>query len=378
MRAWLRKWWPVLKVLLAVAIVAAVGREFARDLQSPELRQRPLRLEWFAHEIVTLKLSENAKLTPRPLRLEWLVGSGALYLLGLGFSAFFWILLLRSLGQRPFAPAAVRAYYLGHLGKYLPGKAWALLMRATLVQGPGVRLGVAAMTSLYEVLTTMTAGVLLAALILPLQLPDTHPATGLPVLRRLLTLEVPDTSAVDRRGILLLIGILLCAVGIPILPAVYNRIVQRLTVRFRQADAAPLPHLGTLAMVKGLCLTAIGWLFMGASLWAACQAVLDQPQSWSWDTWFRYTAFLALAYVAGFVILVAPSGLGVREFFLTLFLVSEIRPLLPPGDSEATAIVVLIVLLLRLAWTAAEVVMASVVYWLPRDPNSRPLSCQTG
>jgi uncharacterized membrane protein YbhN (UPF0104 family) len=348
MRAWIRKWWPVLKALLAVAIVAAVGRQFARDLQSPELWQRSI-------------------------RLEWLVVSGALYLLGLGCSALFWYRLLRSLGQQPFAPAAVRAYYLGHLGKYLPGKAWALLMRATLVQGHGVRLGVAAMTSLYEVLTTMSAGVLLAALILPFQLPDTPPGTSLPVLRRLLTLEVPDTSAVDRRGILLLIGVLLCAVGIPILPGVFNRIVKRLTQRFRQADAAPLPHVGTAVLAEGLFLTGIGWLFLGGSLWAACQAVLDQPQSWSWDSWARYTAFLALAYVAGFVILIVPSGLGVREFFLTLFLVPEIRPFLASGDREATATVVLIVLLLRLAWTAAEVVMASVVYWLPGEAKRQPL-----
>jgi hypothetical protein len=344
MRAWLRKSWPVLKALLAVAIVAAIGRQFARDLQSPELWRRPL-------------------------RLEWLVVSGALYLLGLGCSALFWYRLLRSLGERPFGPAAVRAYYLGHLGKYLPGKAWALLMRATLVQGAGVRLGVAAMTSLYEVLTTMAAGVLLAALVLPLQLSDSPPDTSLSVLRRLLALEVPDTSAVDRRGIVLLTAILLCAVGIPILPAVFNRIIQRLTLRFRQGDAAPLPPVRTIVLLEGLLLTAIGWLLLGASLWTTCQAVLDHPQAWNWETSLRYTAFLALAYVAGFVILIVPSGLGVREFFLTLFLVPEIRPLLSGAEAEATATatVVLIVLLLRLAWTAAEVVMAGVVYWLPGD-----------
>ena len=44
----------------------------------------------------------------------------------------FWYRLLRQLGQRPTALAAVRAYYIGHLGKYLPGKACALLLRATL------------------------------------------------------------------------------------------------------------------------------------------------------------------------------------------------------------------------------------------------------
>jgi uncharacterized membrane protein YbhN (UPF0104 family) len=341
MRAWLRKWWPVLKLLLGVAIIVAIGRQFARDLQSPELWRRPL-------------------------RLEWLVVSGALYLLGLGCSALYWYRLLRSLGQRPSGPTAVRAYYLGHLGKYLPGKAWALLMRATLVQSPGVRLSVAGMTSLYEVLTTMAAGVLLAAIVLPWQLPDTQTN-----LRSLLALEVPETTEVDRRGVLLLTAGLLCAVGIPILPAVFNRIVRHLSLRFRQADLAPLPHVRTGSLVEGLVLTAGGWLLLGASLWVACQAVLDEPLAWGWNAWLRYTAFLALAYVAGFVILLVPSGLGVREFFLTLFLVPEIAPLLPT-EADAKATVVLIVLLLRLAWTAAEAVMATVVYWLPAGSGETP------
>ena len=59
-----------------------------------------------------------------------------------------------------------------YLGKYLPGKAWALVLRATLIRGPEVRLSVAGLSSFYEVLTTMAAGVLLAALLFGLQVPS--------------------------------------------------------------------------------------------------------------------------------------------------------------------------------------------------------------
>src|SRR5437867_3397899 len=63
MRNGLRKWWPWLKALLALAIVLAVGRQFLRDLQShPEL--------W--------NLSFSATL---------IFLSGLVYVLGLGFSA---------------------------------------------------------------------------------------------------------------------------------------------------------------------------------------------------------------------------------------------------------------------------------------------------
>src|ERR1700730_18657492 len=76
MQAWVRKWWPLLKVLLTVAILGAIGWGFARELQSPDLWQRSF-------------------------HPGWLVVSGLVYLGGLGFSAFFWHRLLRALGQQP-------------------------------------------------------------------------------------------------------------------------------------------------------------------------------------------------------------------------------------------------------------------------------------
>ena len=40
----------------------------------------------------------------------------------------------------------------------MPGKAWALMMRGTLVCGPDVKLGVALIATFYEVLTMMASG----------------------------------------------------------------------------------------------------------------------------------------------------------------------------------------------------------------------------
>src|SRR5262249_56906349 len=106
----------------------------------------------FTRDLRGLNLEE------RSLQPGWLAVSGLLYVLGLGTSAWFWIRLLRALGQHPPVLAAVRAYYVGHLGKYLPGKAWALIMRTTMIRGPTVRLGVAGLTTFYEGFTTMAGG----------------------------------------------------------------------------------------------------------------------------------------------------------------------------------------------------------------------------
>src|SRR5205807_3300599 len=122
---------------------------------------------------------------------------------------------------------------------------------------------------------------------------------------------------------------------------------------------------GARSLVEGLVLATCGWLVWGASLWAVLQAMLDNPQPWQWDVYGRYTAALALAYVAGFVILIVPSGIGVREFFLTLFLAPELGRALGLAPAEARPLAILAVLLLRVVWTAAEVVMAAAVSWLP-------------
>src|SRR5438105_5045261 len=138
-----RRWWPWLKGALAVAIVGGVGWQFARLLRQPEVWEQP----W-------------------ALRPAWFVASLVCY--GLGFACWggFWRRLLARLGLRPPAAAVYRAYFVSQVGKYVPGKAWAILLRATLL--PGVSAGVAALTAVYETLTTMAAGALLALVLLPL------------------------------------------------------------------------------------------------------------------------------------------------------------------------------------------------------------------
>ena len=206
MKPWMRTLLPVLKIVFSLAILAAVGRFFYRDL----LR------------------AGTEGLWQHSVRPGWLVLSGVLYILGLGCSAWFWIRLLRSLGQQPAALPAIRAYYLGHLGKYLPGKAWALVVRAGLAQGAGVKVGVAGVTSLYEVLTTMASGALLAVILFAIGSTDTLPPGDWSALRRLFTERDPETSALDRKVLVALALGMLAMVGLPILPPVFDRLVNRL------------------------------------------------------------------------------------------------------------------------------------------------------
>lgn len=326
--------WPIVKALAWLALLFFIGRQFAHDLQRTELYQRPL-------------------------HAGWLFLSGLLYVLGLGLSALYWKRLLGHLGAHPPLGAALRAYYLGHLGKYVPGKAWALLLRTSLVRGHGVATGLAALTSLYEVLTTMAAGVLVAAVLFGVLGADAGADLTAEALRHLLELQLLGEAGVQRWILVLVSMLMLLAFLVPLHPAIFNRLARRTTRSL--ADAAGLyPRIRFVYLIEGLALTAVGWLFLGASFAAVLCGIVGADWPLLDMRTARLPAIMGLSYVIGFVIVIAPGGIGVREFFLTLLLTPELVGVQGMGSEDARATVVLAVLVLRLVWTASELLMALV------------------
>ena len=351
-----QRWWQVLKWVLTLAILASVGWQFVKILQAPELQG--IDRERSATEILWEQL--------RGARAGWLVASGAFYLLGLGFPAFYWARLQQHLGQElPDALSVCRAYYVSHLGKYLPGKAWALVLRATLIGRSRRRFAVAGMAAFYEVLTTMTGGMLFAALLFALLVPKRGTLPSWTEIQNLLTFRSADVSFLDGTVLIALALLLSLPVGLPLLPPIFNWLVNRTTSRFRPADAPPLPPVRGSYLIEGLVLSCGTWLLFGASMTAAFHAVLPQPPEWTLSLWGRHTAFFAVGYVASFLIFVVPGSIGLREYFLVLFLVPEIMNSTGLGRAEARVTVVVSVLMLRLIWTLAELVISGVLYWTP-------------
>ncbi len=64
----------------------------------------------------------------------------------------------------------LRAYYIGHLGKYVPGKAMVVILRTVMVRGHRVDAAVAAVSVFFETLTMMAVGAFMAAGILAVRL----------------------------------------------------------------------------------------------------------------------------------------------------------------------------------------------------------------
>jgi glycosyltransferase 2 family protein len=318
MWATLRRCWPVLKPLLGLAIVLGVGWQFYRLLSQPQLHDRPA--DW---------------------PLGGLAAAAGLYAVGLACWGGYWLLLMRRQGEPLTLGRAARAYFVSQLGKYVPGKAWAILLRATLVRPDGVRPGRAALLATYETLTSMAAGALIGVALWP---------------------WLAGAEALGWKAL----GLLALA-GVPILPGVFNALTRRVQRAFPDAaGAAPPLRLGTLAL--GLLQAGAGWALMGTGLWLLLWAWPVGAVAAGAAVWLRCTAALAVAYVAGFLTLPAPGGLGVREALLQPFVARELAASLSPERADAEA--VLVVLLLRLAWTAAELLAAAVTLAWPLPARS--------
>jgi glycosyltransferase 2 family protein len=309
----------VLKLAVAAIVVWGIHRTTASAIEDLERRH------W----------------SPAQLRPGWLAASGVLYLLGMAPSGWFWYRVLWALGQRPRWGETLRAYFIGHLGKYVPGKALVVILRTGLIRSQRVDTTVAAVSVFYETLTMMAVGASVAAVLLA-------------VWFRHHVLFV-----------LLALGLAVVA-GLPTLPPVFRRLAALAGVGKNDPHVAEkLAGLGYRGLLVGWCSVAIGWLLVGLSLWAtiAASGYADWPPT-AHDLLLCVTA-AALAVVAGFLSLI-PGGALVREAVLL--------ELLQPRFGEAGALVSAIVA--RLVWLVAELLISVILYGLgavhAQPPDRRP------
>lgn len=277
------------------------------------------------------------------LHWSWLAVSGVSYALGLAACATFWHRVLRAMRQQPTRFESFRSYFVSHLGKYVPGKAMVVVIRASLVRGERVQTVVAGCAVLVETLTMMAVGACLAAVIL------------------LFVFRHPGLIALS-------MGLMLAA-GIPTLPPVFRGVVGWRMPELRSQIAGIRFSL----MAQGWGLNLLAWLGLGASLWAVLQSLpfedgLRTSQSLgpqapfgSIDLSLGHAALLvacvALAMVAGFLSLI-PGGLGVREFVLIT--------LLAPSYGKDVAL--LSAIILRLIWLVTELLLSGLLMLRRRPP----------
>jgi uncharacterized membrane protein YbhN (UPF0104 family) len=269
------------------------------------------------------------------VRAGYLVAAGVSYLLAHFCWATFWVRLLHGQHLRVPWGIGLRTYYISQFGKYIPGKFAVLVMRMEMLRRFHAHRVPVGVTAVYETLTSMAAGALLGVLFLP--------ALGV----------LPEQISGNRVGFL--------AVGaLPLGLVLMNKLAARVARKRRGPDARPLPSPSVFHLAQGLLHGACGYCLLALSLGLAIRGLLPNPPAWNEEAFAADMAAVALSYVAGFVILVAPGGLGVREFVLVAALTSPFTPLL--GAEAAPGMAVVVALVTRLTWTVAEVALGLVLY----------------
>lgn len=280
-------------------------------------------------------------LTFRP---GWFALSALAYLVGLSFcGAFYRDVLGRS--PTPISRfAAQRAYLVSQLGKYVPGKAVVVVMRAALSKPYGVRASTSAVATFYETLVMMASGAWLAAVLFAVGGDSPMVAFGRPVM------GVTEVSA------FIMFAMLSAGLGTALLtvvwPSVFRKVAGTLLRKVPGVGSDAMPEFDRAVLARGLVLTGVSWLFLGLSQVAAAKGLAGPGAAEIGPSAISVaTASVALATVAGFVVAIAPGGLGVREGVLMYAL----GPAFGPALATASA------LALRLAWVAAEVLAALIL-----------------
>jgi uncharacterized membrane protein YbhN (UPF0104 family) len=256
--------------------------------------------------------------------------------------AWFWYRALDSLGQPAPWWDTLRAYYLGHLGKYVPGKALSVVLRVAAVRPWVTSIRIAVVSTMMETLTMMAVGASLAA------------ALSLVVLQ----LE-PRVAA--------LAAAMAIAAGIPTLPPVARRVARFGIARIKQesdlnmppsipADvSASLHGINMRLLFAGWLAGSLCWLLLGLSLWATLRGIgVEQVHVLGRDL-ASLVAAVAFAVVAGFLSML-PGGLVVRDAVL--------MQLLAPLCGKANALVAAV--LLRLVWLVTELLVCGILYLVAR------------
>jgi uncharacterized membrane protein YbhN (UPF0104 family) len=224
-----------------------------------------------------------------------------------------WMLILRAFRLRLSYADALGAEMVSMLAKYIPGGVWTPMARVVACRRRGLTPGPVLASIGYEAGLSAIAGVVVFALALPFA-----PHVSLPV---------PFWALVA----------FACLLVVLLHPAIYGRVADRAFGRFQDE---PIPRLPMRAAVPVLAYYCLTWVVGGLALLAMVRAVADAP--------LAAAPYLggasAIGAIVAVLVVVAPSGLGVRE--------GAMYALLLAYTDSASAFVV--VALNRLLITAVE------------------------
>lgn len=310
---WLQRWAPPLLVTVALALMALLISSQWQEIRDYQWRISP----------------------------GWLAISAVCMLAAWGLEIQIWRGLLRLLdASLPFL-AAMRIWFLSAVVRYIPGNIWQPLSMTLYAQKHSVR-PEATLTSylLYQIVLLLAAMPLAAIYFL---------LSG--------NWGVLSGWVGDATG-WLAAAILLPVAGFLVMPAWLMAVINWLLVKVGRPPIGT--RLSRINLLVLLLLCMANWLLWGATFATLAFGVSAFTPEEIGALFPHLALTYPLAYTIGFLSLITPSGLGVREGALLVLL----SPML------AGSVVTIISLAMRLWNIVGEVVMALIAVAIP-DPVAR-------
>jgi glycosyltransferase 2 family protein len=292
---------------------------------------------WFATRLLLAHWADvralQATLTPSWGRVAW---SAGIVLVSYAVLIATWRAMVRAWGSALGVLPAARIWFVSNLGRYVPGKVWQIGAMGVMANNAGVPPEAAVGSSLVIALVNILAGfgVVAVAQTDALRIAG---ATGA-------ALWVP------------LLVLLVVTVSLPWTLAPLVRFTARVTKR-----AVVAPELPAAAIWVAVVGCAAAWMLYGVAFRELAIALLGPGAAGDVGT---YVAVFTLSYLAGFLALPVPGGLGVREVSLGALLVGT--------GLSTTAEATLLVVASRLWLTVLEVLPGLVLLAWPSARVSVP------
>ena len=219
--------------------------------------------------------------------------SALLTLLSLGIQILAWSRIMKGIGTNIILIDAFHGYILSFLPRYIPGTVWGYLSRSEwLFQKHKINRRISNLGSIFEIFSTITANIMLIGIS---------------------SLKVTSYSRI--------LNILLLIFFIPLVWITLQKVFSSRYIMNLFAETSNGAGVGIKFhhWITGTIFFGVTWILYGVSLLLIIQFLINGKLI-SAESILEITGIYCIAWLAGFLVFVVPSGLGFRELVLSSLL----------------------------------------------------------
>lgn len=266
----------------------------------------------------------------------WLLAASATVLATFLWLIEVWRRVLAQLGHPLAFGDAARIWFVSSLGKYVPGRIWAVTTMAMMAGERGVPLGVTGASSVVIMVANVATGFSVVLM------------TSMGTVRRLAGGAAGVVAATIALFILLFAA--------PYIAGHWNRIAGRFGKEQLTVSVPPM------AIVIAIAGTSVSWFAYGFGFMLFVRAMIGPVG----EPFAAFVTANAASYLVGYLAIIAPAGIGFREVVLATIL---------PALGIATAPQAAVITVASRIWlTALEIVPSLLVLVRARRRHAAPAS----